>query len=485
MTELITLFPDQADLMQRTRQAMNRHKAVLIQAATGSGKTALATYMGIRTLEKKKKFLFSVPRIGLMEQTSETFTKYGINHSFVAAGKDYNPFADVFIGMVETMARRKDKLPKVHMSIFDETHFGADALGEIIAASLVPWTEPDGKIVDPWALGLSATPTKLNGMGLGAFGYKEMVCGLSIRQLIDLKRLCDYRYFFGRKTGEFDQLRQRSEKEISEYMEEKKEIIGDCVRDYKLRCMGNLHLVRCTSIKHSQLTAQAFLAAGIPAAHVDGKTMKDLLRQIYTAFAKRELLVICFADLLNFGFDLSQVTGIDACVESGSDQKPSESEAGQMQWWGRMFRWKPQPAIINDHVNNWMKHGLPCSERSWTLDSKKKRDGGEKTPPTKQCPICWCVHPPAPKCANPKCGHVYEVGEGRIISEVEGTLEELDIEKERKKKSDKLEQAMAKTLHDLIELGKKRNYRNPVSWASKVFAGRTNKTYNNLHTAED
>lgn len=479
---MLELYTDQTDLMQRTRQAMNRHKAVLIQAATGSGKTALATYMGIRTLEKKKKFIFSVPRIGLMEQTSETFTKYGINHSFIASGKDYNPFADVFIGMTETMARRRDKLPKVHMTIFDETHHGADALGEIIAAAKEPWIDHDGKTVDPWALGLSATPTKLNGQGLGIW-YNEMVCGLSIRELINLKRLCDYRYFFGRKTGEFDQLRQRSEKEISEYMEEKKEIIGDCVRDYKLRCMGNIHLVRCTSIKHSQLTTQAFLSAGIAAAHVDGKTKGDLLRQIYTAFAKREMLVICFADLLNFGFDLAQVTGIDACVESGSDQKPSESLAGQMQWWGRMFRMKPKPAVINDHVNNYLKHGLPCSDRIWTLDSKKKRTGGEKTPPTRQCPICWCVHPPAPKCANPVCGHIYEVGEGRIISEVEGTLEELNIEEERRKKAEKQEVYDAKSLEDLIRLGIKRNYK--PQWAMKVFAARQNKTYNNLHTTED
>ncbi|MGL5011047.1 MAG: DEAD/DEAH box helicase family protein, partial [Paracoccaceae bacterium] len=37
----LTLYPDQQDLIERTRAAMRGNKSVLVQAATGSGKTVL------------------------------------------------------------------------------------------------------------------------------------------------------------------------------------------------------------------------------------------------------------------------------------------------------------------------------------------------------------------------------------------------------------------------------------------------------------
>lgn len=459
---MLKLYDDQVDVMDNLREAMKRKKAVLLQSPTGSGKTAMATDMVISAISKKNKMLFSVPRRDLMEQTSKTFSKHRINHGFIAASKDYNPFAQVYIGMVETMARRIDHLPQVKMAIFDETHFGAEALGRVI---------DHYKKQGAWVIGLSATPWKLNGQGLGIW-YDEMVMGKSIRWLIDNKRLSAYRYFYGRAREDFAKLKGESDKNIAEFMEGKKVIISDCVGDYIARCMGRLHIVRCTSIKHSQLTAQMFRDAGIPAIHVDGETPDHEKFQIFRDFATRKIWVLTFADLLNFGFDLSQATGMDVCIESCSDLKPSKSLAGQMQFWGRVLRYKDYPAIINDHVNNYLDHGLPCSDREWTLDSKKKRDSGEKVPPTKQCPKCFFVHSPAPQC--PECGAVYEINSRRLET-VDGELCEIDIAAMRQKKEGAIPPLNdEETLEYLIKYAEKMGYKNPVSWAAKELAKRIN-----------
>lgn len=469
---MLTLFQDQIEVMNDLRAAMKRSKAVLLQSPTGSGKTAMATHMVMSSAGRGNKMLFSVPRVDLLTQTSKTFLKYSVNHSFVAAGRDYNPFAQTYLGMVDTMANRIDHLPRVHTAVIDETSFGDDALGRVIARFKEPWMDTNtGKIVTPWVVGLDATPWKMNGQGLGIW-YDVMVQGKSVRWLIENKRLSRYRYFYGRPRGDFAALRNKSDKEIAEYMENQRLIIGDCVHDYKLRGLGKIWLVRCTSIKHSELTAEAFRNEGIAAMHVDGKTPDDMKMKIFMAYARREIKVVTFANLLTFGFDLAQTTGLDVCVEGGSDQKPTQSLRDQMQWWGRLLRYKEEPAIINDHVNNYLVEGfgLPCSDRIWTLDSKKKRDGGEKVPPTRQCPTCMHVHPPAPKC--PDCGLVYET-EGREIKKIEGELEEADIEKlreiELKKKriARGKEEFACKTLDDWMALAKKRGYK--TGWATMRF----------------
>lgn len=41
----LTLFPYQAETIENLRASMRRHKSVLLTLPTGSGKTAMATYM--------------------------------------------------------------------------------------------------------------------------------------------------------------------------------------------------------------------------------------------------------------------------------------------------------------------------------------------------------------------------------------------------------------------------------------------------------
>lgn len=469
LKRMYELYQDQIEVIDNVRAAMARSKAVLLQSPTGSGKTAMATYMVNAAKDKGNRILFTVPRKDLLEQTSDTFNAMDIQHGYIAAGKPFNPFAKIYCGMVDTMARRISALPDCGLVIIDETHFGAGSLDKIINHY---------KSRGAWIVGLSATPWKLSGKGLGCW-YDEMVTGKSIEWLIQNKRLSDYRYYYGRTKPDLAGVKvsagDYARGELAEFMEAQGVIIGDCVNDYIKRCMGRLHIVRCASIKHSQMTAQSFRTAGVVAVHVDGETPMDERKRIFRAYARREIKVLTFCDLLNFGFDLSQASGMDVCIESGSDLRPSKSLAGQMQFWGRMLRMKGYPAVINDHVNNYIDHGLPCSEREWTLDDRAQgKKHSERVPPTRQCMECFHIHSPAPVC--PDCGHVYEI-KSREIEEVAGELQEANKEELKAKavKARKMEQGKAQTLDDLIALGKSRGMKYPAQWAARVMAARMRK----------
>lgn len=459
-----TLFPDQSQVVGDVRLAMKRSKSVLLVSPAGSGKTAMATHIIEAAKNKQNKIVFTVPRKDLLEQTSETFNKLNIPHSYIAAGKPYNPFSKVYIGMIDTMARRVDKLPDARLLIVDEAHYGQNALDAVINRY---------KSANSWILALSATPWKLSGKGLGCW-YDTMVEGKSIGWLIKNKRLSDYDLFYGVTRLDYSGVKRAggdfAKGDISDFMLAQRQVIGDCVRDYKLRCMGKLHIVRCASIKNSQIVAENFRLAGIPAMHVDGDTPMDERKQIFKAFARRELLVLCFVDLLGMGIDLAQITGMDVCIESESDLNPSLSLAKQMQFWGRAMRYKPYKAIINDHVNNYIEHGLPCAEREWTLEDRLQgvKGGGEKAMPVSQCVFCYFVSRPSPQCPN--CGKMREV-KYREIEEVEGELQMADKNYIPKK----LEQGMARDLDALIAVGKKRGMQYPHKWAAHVLSARNAK----------
>ncbi len=461
--EELNLFDDQHELFDKIREGMKRFRTNLVVSPTGSGKTAIATHMMKSANAKDKKVIFTVPRRNLMEQTSNTFEKYGVSHSFIAAGKSFNPYANSYIGTIDSMARRIKNLPFANLLVVDETHFGDTALGEIIKHY---------ENMGAWVLGLSASPWRLNGRGLGVY-YKNMILGKSTKWLIENKRLSDYKYFCGKTKPDLSGLRVAGgdyiQHEMQDFMEHQGAIIGDCVSDYQKRCMGNIHIVRCASIKHSQMVAASFNAAGIPAAHVDGKTDEGELKRIFRAFAMRQIKVVTFCDLIGFGFDLAQIAQMDVCIESQSDLKPSKSLAAQLQYWGRALRYKDKPAIICDHVNNYVEHGFPDDERAWTLADRvqTKISSDERALPAKQCEQCFFTHRPAPKC--PECGFVYPI-KSREIDEIDGELVELDRSKMRQGKQldpKKMQEAIDKMVEGAVQRGVPHD--KAVVWAAKKY----------------
>jgi DNA repair protein RadD len=122
--------------------------------------------------------------------------------------------------------------------------------------------------------------------------------------------------------------------------------------------------------------------------------------------------------------------------------------------------------LILDHVGNCTRLGHPLMVHEWSLDGRMRRDR-EAAPSVKVCPKCFAALPSAkPTC--PDCGHEF-VAERRELVHVDGELEEITTV------SRKREQARATTLQDLIQVGQRRNMKNPVGWARHVLAARETK----------
>lgn len=456
---MIELYPDQTELLRATRVALSSSRSVLMQLSTGGGKTVISSSMFSGAVSKGKRGLFIVPRREILKQSGNTLDGFGVDHSFISAGYGYNPDSLMHVATVETLSRRLDRAPDKDLVVIDECHHGSASLDKIIR-----YYKANGAYV----VGLSATPKRVDGRGLGCW-FDEMVCGRSMRWLIDNRRLSDFRLFapdrpdlsgIGTVAGDYNR------KQLSQRMEDDRVLVGRAVDHYAKHAAGRINITFCTSRKHSGIVNQSFLDAGIPSVCVDGETPDDTRSQIFRALARRELLNVCSVDLLTFGFDLSAAAGMDCCIESMSDLRPTKSLALQMQKYGRALRKKDQPALIFDHANNVHVHGFPDDDREWSLESveKRTREMKEKADPIRQCERCDFCHRPAPSC--PSCGFVYPV-QSREVEEVDGEL----AEAQRKTMARKV-QGRARTLDELIAIGRERGYKNPRFWAAKVLGGR-------------
>lgn len=463
---MIALRPYQNDLLDGARQAFrDRVRAVLIQLATGGGKTVSGSYMIHGAAQKGLVCWWLTHRRELIGQTSRTFASMGIVHGIIQGGHSTDPQKLVQIGSIQTVARRLDKLPKPDLIIFDECHhLGAGQWQAIFDAF------PDAKII-----GLTATPWRLDGVGLGRW-FGRMVNGPTVKQLIEAGALSKYRLFAPHVpdlSGVGTQAGDLKKDQLAEVMD-KPSVVGDAVEHYKRLCPGKRAVAFAVNIEHSRHIVQQFQLAGIPAEHVDGTmdtTSRDAAIQRFVA---GETLVLSNCELFGEGFD---VPAIEAVILL----RPTKSISLYLQQVGRALRPAPGKdyAIILDHAGNSLPrelngqgHGFPDDDREWTLADRDKRKAGEKSEVAiRTCPECFAVYRPVPTC--PHCGHVY-VAPVREIEQVEGDLKEIDVEALRRAEmlAKKREQGNAQTLEDLIRVGRQRGQRNPEAWARHVLQGR-------------
>jgi DNA repair protein RadD len=395
------------------------NKSVLLRANTGAGKTIISSTMIAGSKSKDKRCMMVVPRKELLKQTADTFNKLDIPFTFIASGLPTNPFAQTFLAIVPTLVNRLDNAPDVDILIIDETHYDFGRVDKIVKHYKAKGT---------YIVGLSATPTREDGIGLDCL-YDAMVEGESTRWLIDNKRLSDYRLFAASHldvTGIRKVAGDFNKSDLEKRMLEDKVIMGDAIKHYKEHAMGKLTVGFTTSRIHSMKVSAEFNEAGIPSAYIDGSMKDDERTRIIKAFARREILHLVNCDLLTFGFDLASAAQMDVTIEVMIDFAATQSLARQLQKWGRVLRYKDEPAIIFDCVGNFLRHGHPCSDREWSLEGIKKGvgEGKEKTIPVRECKKCHFTHPPAPKC--PECGYVYVVEEVKL--EHDKTVELVEIQ---------------------------------------------------------
>jgi superfamily II DNA or RNA helicase len=280
-----------------------------------------------------------------------------------------------------------------------------------------------------WGLGVTASPCRADGKGLGSHAdgvMDDMVLGPTTRQLIDMGALCEYQIVcpdvdFQRpeRVGSDGDFTRAAMAEATE----KSHIVGDIVEQYLTWSAGKQAIVFVTDVQAAMRVAEKFRDFGVNAQAVSGKTDTIVRDLLVSQFRKGELTVLVNVDLFGEGFD------VPAC-ETVIMGRPTRSLSMFLQQFGRALRTSPGKrfGLVIDMVRNvWGPegHGLPDKHHMWSLDRRQKRATKVRDPEEIDLIACRNCSKPyeraKPVC--PHCGHepVKVLGE-RTLEQVDGDL---------------------------------------------------------------
>jgi superfamily II DNA or RNA helicase len=419
---------------------------VLFQLPTGGGKTIVFSYITEGAAKKNNRVLILVHRQELIRQTSASLNDIGVEHGIIAPG--FTPSWDIVqVASVQTLVRRLDKIHPPQLIISDECHH----------AGAASWSKIFSHFNKASILGVTATPVRLDGKGLGRSAggfFDSMVNGPAVADLIKRGYLATPKVYAPPIGADLSSLRKKYGEFVSGEAAaalDKPVITGCAVEHYRKLCGGVPAIAFCASVAHAEHVADQFRAAGYQAASIDGTMHDNDRKQRIQALGGGALNVLTSCDIISEGTDIP-IVGAAILL------RPTASTGLYLQQVGRalrMYEGKTH-AVILDHVGNVMRHGMPDEDREWSLDGEKlggkKKKDDEKDIAVKQCDQCYCCHAPAPRC--PVCGHVYEVT-AREIETAEGQLQEIDskrlaqIEEKRGIEFRKRDRGMAKTEAEL------------------------------------
>jgi DNA repair protein RadD len=101
----------QHDFVHKVRiEYRNGHKAVLLVAATGAGKTVVFSYIAKSAAAKGSRVLILAHRDQLIKQASRKLTDNGVQHGIIMAGFTPNARRLVQVASVQTLVRRVEKM---------------------------------------------------------------------------------------------------------------------------------------------------------------------------------------------------------------------------------------------------------------------------------------------------------------------------------------------------------------------------------------
>lgn len=389
-------------------------RRVMMQLPTGGGKTVIFSALAAEFISRGEGVLVVAHREELLLQAREKLAAHvNVPVGVIKAGYRPDPAATLQVGSIQTLARRFDKLPPAALVICDEAHHSA-------ATSYLDLLR---HYESAYILGVTATPARIDGQGF-KFIYDALVLGSSVAELIATGYLCPYKLFAAPKAidtsnvavvaGEFNQ------RQLAEAVNTRL-VMGDLIKTWEKYASGKKTVVFAVNVEHSKTIAAAYLAAGIPAEHLDGDTPAPQRAAVLERFRQGETLVLSNCGIISEGFDVPSIEAIQ-CV------RPTRSLNLWLQMLGRSLRPAPgkKHAVIIDHTQNWTCHGLPDDDREWSLEpiSLKTRRYAV------QCPTCQHIFRPfsnelAALVADcPNCGTRLQL----IETEGEGSYEAQPLE---------------------------------------------------------
>lgn len=440
------LRPYQQDAFSNARSAAAKYDRILVQGATGSGKTVVVSAITSSAAKRGYRVWFIVPRTELLNQAAKHFVKWDIAHSQIAAGKNESRVFKIHIVSKDTLIRRWDKIKNwPNLIMIDEAHINYK-----FQIDLIKRAPPRTKII-----GFSATPERLDGLGLSDI-YQSLIPGPSIPWLTEHDYLSPLRYFAPPVEG-IENLHKRGTDvdadELDELLEKNK-IYGKVIGHYEKwgsvkkqtisTTSGMTHsnnnynrgkpaLFFLRSVKAAYDMADKFQAKGYKFFCVEGKMKGSERKRLIDGLTNGQIDGLTSCDILTYGFDCPR-------VEYGASLRPTMSRALYFQMVGRILRpfedkktgYKKEEALFFDHVNLINEHydpehpGVPMfylDNIEWNFEGKKKRKKLEKPDISRSCPYIDFMY-----CHRQRCEGCKHHPDGQIDFQMQQEEKIIDIQ---------------------------------------------------------
>jgi DNA repair protein RadD len=362
MTEL---RPYQTKAVDEIEEAIETIEAPLYVLPTGAGKTIVAARIIERAVEAGRRVLVLTHRREILKHTSLKLSGGDFEHGLILAGLNLDLDAPVQIASIQTLWARtmrtnKIPLPAADLIIIDEAHH--------VAAQT--WR----KIIEAYPhacrVGLTATPCRSDGRGLGNF-FDKIIEGPQIPELIAQKHLVPTIYYAPVNPDLSGVQTQQGDYIVSQLADRmnRTDLIGDIVSNWHKHGERRRTLVFCVDVAHSVHIKDEFVKSGVRAEHIDGSTPKSDRDAALARLKSGETELIANCMVLTEGFDEPSI----GCIVLA---RPTKQLGLFRQMAGRGLR--PAPGknnlILIDHSGAVFRHGLLEDKIEWTLHTDKRAE---------------------------------------------------------------------------------------------------------------
>jgi DNA repair protein RadD len=361
-------------------------KQIMIQSATGSGKSKLFTFLTRRAVDQGKNVLICVHRKELLNQAVRHMKSTGLIAGVIQGSRTMMLGSPVQVASVPTMHKRLNIKWKPDFIFMDEAHHSGSTT----------WVKIQEAYPDAILIGFTATPIDSKQKGFVHI-YKVMVKGPKVKDLIRQGHLSNFKIYGappidvrGVKKGANGDYNSRDLEEVAD----KPKLIADLVDTWRQLALGEKTIVFACSPKHSEHVRDQYNEFGRSyygkeiAAHIDGTTPEGERDEIVRRFSLTpndpdNLMLLTNYGVAAEGFDVPSCS----CVQLA---RPTMSLALALQMYGRSLRPAPgkEYAKLLDHAGVITMHGKPDADHEWSLES-----GVIKADSTDiQCPCCGAIN---------------------------------------------------------------------------------------------
>ena len=357
----IMLRDYQIEICEKVNEAFGKHRSVMMQMPTGTGKTVVLASLVKQYLNRDADcaVLIVAHRIELIEQTGAFLSHFGIDYGVIAGGKWPAVFKRVMVASVQTLSKNLDIDLAPSLVVIDEAHHTLAKTYQML------WTAwPEAKF-----LGLTATPYRMSGDGFTDL-FEVLVDSWSVKQFIADGWLSPYDYYSIRPDSEeqqeIDSLKKRGAdgdfqmKELREKLDVRPSI-ERLFESFERFAFDKKGIIYAIDIAHAEHIAEYYRLQGVNAVAISSKTpAKERAEVIRTFKDENSIQILVSVDLFSEGFDCPDVEFIQMA-------RPTLSLAKYLQMVGRGLRpcKGKQCCTIIDNVGLYRTFGLPSVDRDW------------------------------------------------------------------------------------------------------------------------